>query len=85
MKFGNLISPPVSSVDRALKIALQSEELGFHSLVFPDHTLMVPPGLTPNALALMTLIAAKTQRVMLGTGVTDFARYHPYSHSSSQL
>jgi len=77
MKFGNLISPPVFSVDRALKIALQSEELGFHSLVFPDHTLMVPPGLTPNALALMTLIAAKTQRVMLGTGVTDFARYHP--------
>lgn len=77
MRFGNLISPPVASVERAIKIAIQSEELGFHSIVFPDHTLMVPPGLTPNALALMSAIAVKTQRVMLGTGVTDFVRYHP--------
>lgn len=77
MRFGNLISPPMASVDRAIKIAIQSEELGFHSLVFPDHTLMVPPGLTPNALALITAVAVKTHRITLGTGVTDFARYHP--------
>jgi len=77
MRFGNIVSPPFSSVERALKIALQSEELGFHSIVFPDHTLMVPPGLTPNALALMSAVAVKTQRILLGTGVTDFARYHP--------
>lgn len=77
MRFGNIISPPFASVERAIKIAIQSEELGFHSLVFPDHTLMIPPGLTPNALALMSAIAVKTQRVILGTGVTDFVRYHP--------
>lgn len=77
MRFGTIISPPMASVDRAIKIAIQSEELGFHSLVFPDHTLMVPPGLTPNALALMTAIAVKTRSIALGTGVTDFARYHP--------
>ncbi|MEM1957049.1 MAG: LLM class flavin-dependent oxidoreductase [Archaeoglobaceae archaeon] len=77
MRFGNLLSPPVASVERAIKIAIQSEELGFHSLVFPDHTLMVPPGLTPNAFVLMSAIAVKTQRIVLGTGVTDFVRYHP--------
>ncbi|MEM0202511.1 MAG: LLM class flavin-dependent oxidoreductase [Archaeoglobaceae archaeon] len=77
MRFGNLLSPPIASVERAIKIAIQSEELGFHSLVFPDHTLMVPPGLTPSALVLMSAIAVKTQRIALGTGVTDFVRYHP--------
>ncbi|MFN3384258.1 MAG: LLM class flavin-dependent oxidoreductase [Archaeoglobaceae archaeon] len=77
MRFGNLISPPVASVERAIKIAIQSEEIGFHSIVFPDHTLMVPPGLTPNALALISAVAVKTQRITLGTGVTDFVRYHP--------
>lgn len=77
MRFGNLISSPVASVERAIKIAIQSEEIGFHSIVFPDHTLMVPPGLTPSALALISAVAVKTQRITLGTGVTDFVRYHP--------
>ncbi|MCS7144567.1 MAG: LLM class flavin-dependent oxidoreductase [Archaeoglobaceae archaeon] len=77
MRFGNLLSPPMPPLDRAMKIAIQSDELGFHSLVIPDHTLMVPPGLTPNALALLSAIAMKTQNIVLGTGVTDFVRYHP--------
>ncbi|MCS7130369.1 MAG: LLM class flavin-dependent oxidoreductase [Archaeoglobaceae archaeon] len=77
MKFGNVLSPPMSSLDRAMSIAIQSEELGFNSIVMPDHTLMVPPGFTPNTLALLSAIAVKTQRIKLGTGVTDFARYHP--------
>jgi len=77
MKFGNLLSPPMPPLERAMNIAIQSEELGFHSLVIPDHTLMVPPGLTPNALALLSALAVKTQKIVLGTGVTDFVRYHP--------
>ncbi|MDK2876564.1 MAG: hypothetical protein PWQ22_974 [Archaeoglobaceae archaeon] len=77
MKFGNVLSPPMPPLDRAIGIAIQSEELGFHSVVMPDHTLMVPPGLTPNTLALLSAIAVKTKNIWLGTGVTDFARYHP--------
>lgn len=77
MKFGNVLSPPMPPLDRAMSIAIQSEELGFYSIVMPDHTLMVPPGYTPNTLALLSAIAVKTQRIKLGTGVTDFARYHP--------
>ncbi|MDI9642331.1 MAG: LLM class flavin-dependent oxidoreductase [Archaeoglobaceae archaeon] len=77
MKFGNVLSPPMPPLDRAMSIAIQSEELGFYSIVMPDHTLMVPPGLTPNTLAMLSAIAMKTQKIKLGTGVTDFARYHP--------
>lgn len=77
MRFGNLLSPPMPPLERAMKIAIQSDEMGFYSLVIPDHTLMVPPGLTPNALAVLSAVAMKTQKIKLGTGVTDFVRYHP--------
>ncbi|MDI9645343.1 MAG: LLM class flavin-dependent oxidoreductase [Archaeoglobales archaeon] len=77
MKFGMLISPPLQSIERALKIAEMSEEAGFDSLVVPDHTLMVPPGYTPSAMVLLSLLASKTQKVSIGTGVTDVVRYHP--------
>ncbi len=77
VKFGMLLSAPMPSLDRVMRIAEMSENSGMKSLAIPDHTLMVPPGFTPNALALLSVLAVKTKTAMLGTGVTDFARYHP--------
>lgn len=77
VKFGMVLSAPMPSLDRVMRIAEMSESSGMKSLVLPDHTLMVPPGFTPNALALLSVLAVKTKTAMLGTGVTDFARYHP--------
>lgn len=77
IRFGTLLSAPMPSLDKVLKIAEMSEESGMASLVVPDHTLMVPPGFTPNALSLLSALALKTKHSMLGTGVTDIVRYHP--------
>ena len=76
IRFGMLLSAPMPALDKVLKIAGVSEESRMASLVVPDHTLMVP-SFTPNALALLSALAIRTKRVMLGTGVTDFVRYHP--------
>jgi alkanesulfonate monooxygenase SsuD/methylene tetrahydromethanopterin reductase-like flavin-dependent oxidoreductase (luciferase family) len=77
VRFGTLLSAPMPALDKVIKIAEMSEESGMASLVVPDHTLMVPPGFTPNALSLLSALALKTKRSMLGTGVTDVVRYHP--------
>ncbi|MET1124409.1 MAG: LLM class flavin-dependent oxidoreductase [Archaeoglobaceae archaeon] len=77
MKFGMLVSPPFPSLERAIRIAELAEKAGFNSAVVPDHTLMVPPGYTPSAMFLLSIIAARTSRIAIGTGVTDLVRYHP--------
>lgn len=64
-------------MDKILKIAGMIDEAGYFSLIIPDHTLMVPPGFTPNALSLMSALSMTTKRVRLGTGVSDVVRYHP--------
>jgi alkanesulfonate monooxygenase SsuD/methylene tetrahydromethanopterin reductase-like flavin-dependent oxidoreductase (luciferase family) len=77
MKFSMLLSPPLPPVDKAMKIASMADDGNFYSLVLPDHTLMVPPGFTPNALSLLSALSVTTKNVRLGTGVTDIVRYHP--------
>jgi len=77
VRFGMLLSAPMPALDKVMKIALQAEESGMASLTVPDHTLMVPPGFTPNALSLLSALAVKTSKAMIGTGVTDVVRHHP--------
>ncbi|WP_202319370.1 LLM class flavin-dependent oxidoreductase [Archaeoglobus neptunius] len=77
IRFGMLLSAPMPPLDKVMNIAAMGEEGGMASLVVPDHTLMVPPGFTPSALSILSALAVKTRKVMLGTGVTDVVRYHP--------
>ncbi|MBO8181059.1 MAG: LLM class flavin-dependent oxidoreductase [Archaeoglobus sp.] len=77
VRFGMLLSAPMPTLDKVMKIAQQAEEGGMFSLTVPDHTLMVPPGFTPNALSLLSALAVKTSKAIIGTGVTDVVRYHP--------
>jgi 5,10-methylenetetrahydromethanopterin reductase len=77
MKISMLLSPPMPTLDRVIRLAQNAESMNFYSLVFPDHTLMIPPGFTPNVLSVMSAVAVKTEKIRLGTGVTDVVRYHP--------
>ena len=76
-RFGNLLPVPAAPVGKLLKIAVRSEEAGFDSIWVSDHLLMVPRGLVPNALSLLSAAAALTRKVLLGTAVSDVHRYHP--------
>ncbi len=77
LKVSMLLSPPMPDVGRIFRLSERAEDMGYYSLVFPDHTLMIPPGYTPNVLALMAAISIRTGRIRIGTGVTDVVRYHP--------
>ena len=77
VRFGNVLPIPAAPVGKLLEIAVRSEEAGFDSVWASDHLLMVPGGLVPNALSLLSAAAALTRRVLLGTAVSDVHRYHP--------
>ena len=77
LKFGNVLPIPAAPVEALLKIAVRSEEAGFDSVWASDHLLMVPGGLVPNALAILSASAVLTKRISLGTSVSDAHRYHP--------
>ena len=62
------------------KIALKAEEVGLDSVTVSDHyqPWRLTGGHAPNALAWLAYVAAKTERVMLGTSVmTPTFRYNP--------
>jgi len=77
VRFGTFLPVPASPVDALLRIARVNEEAGFHSIWAPDHLLFVPPGTVPEAWTILTAVAMTTQRVLLGTCVTDPHRCHP--------
>ncbi len=76
-KFGFLLPIPVTPVNNLLKIAKLIENSGFDSIWVPDHLLMIPPGIVPEAFSLLSSIATITKKVKLGTCVSDPHRRHP--------
>ncbi|MFQ6080155.1 MAG: LLM class flavin-dependent oxidoreductase [Candidatus Bathyarchaeia archaeon] len=77
VKFGVLIPIPAAPVDTLIKIAKRNEEAGFDSIWASDHLLMIPTGIVPEAWSVLTAIAMVTDKVMLGTCVSDPHRQHP--------
>ena len=65
MKFGITIKPDMT-VERILALTLQAEEAGFeYGWIFDSHVLWLEP------YPMLTLMAAKTKRMRLGTCVTN--------------
>src|SRR5258706_4961872 len=65
MQFGITLKPDIS-VDRIVGLAKQAESAGFeYGWIFDSHVLWMEP------YPLMTLMAANTKRMPLGTCVTD--------------
>lgn len=77
IRFGCFIPIPATPVEKIFKIAKANEEAGFNSIWFPDHVLFIPPGIVPEAWSTLAATAVVTEKVVLGTCVSDPHRYHP--------
>ncbi len=68
---------PAAPVDGLIKIAQRSEKAGFDSIWVADHLLMIPTGIVPEAFTLLSAITMVTEKVQVGTCVSDPHRRHP--------
>ena len=76
VRIGFLVVPQLP-LSQQIQLGVMAENLGFDDLWFPDHLLF--PDDTPcyDCWTVMTAIAAKTQRIHLGTAVSDVHRVPP--------
>ena len=79
VKFGMMVVYPLPKpIDRVYGLVKRIEDLGFDSLWIPDHlTFPGASGFTVEAWSVLSVIAAKTERIQLITGVTDPHRRNP--------
>lgn len=57
---------------------VEAERLGFDIAWVPDHLVDIqPPQAVTDAWTTLAFIGAKTQKIRLGSGVTDIQRMHP--------
>jgi len=65
-------------VDDVVSDGIEAERLGFDIVWVPDHLVDIMPlqGIT-DTWTTLAFIGAKTQKVKLGSGVTDIQRMHP--------
>jgi len=77
VKFGQLLPIPMASVDSLIRIGVRTEKAGFDSVWAADHLLMPPTGIVPNVWPILSVIASQTEKVELGTSVSDPHRIHP--------
>ncbi|MBO8181235.1 MAG: LLM class flavin-dependent oxidoreductase [Archaeoglobus sp.] len=92
MKFGT-VAPTFPPIDEIPRTAKRLEEKGYHSLWFPDHLMGWYPHelwkesvfgkIFPSchiffdAFSAICYASCSTEKIMLGTGVTDVLRRHP--------
>ncbi|MDY6958501.1 MAG: LLM class flavin-dependent oxidoreductase [Halobacteriota archaeon] len=79
VKFGMMVVYPLPKpIDRVYGLVKRIEDLGFDSLWIPDHlTFPGVSGFTVEAWSVLSVIASKTERLKLITGVTDPHRRNP--------
>jgi len=77
VKFGQLLPIPAAPIDSLIRVGVRTEKVGFDSVWAADHLLMIPTGIVPNVWPILSVIASQTERVELGTCVSDPHRIHP--------
>lgn len=77
VRFGQLLPIPMSPVDSLFRVGVRTEKAGFDSIWAADHLLMIPTGIVPNVWPILSVIASQTERIELGTCVSDPHRIHP--------
>jgi alkanesulfonate monooxygenase SsuD/methylene tetrahydromethanopterin reductase-like flavin-dependent oxidoreductase (luciferase family) len=63
--------------DVAVKLAIMADEIGFDSLLSWDHFMLPWSNRTFDVWSLLSYLAAKTERIKLGTCVTPLPFRHP--------
>jgi probable F420-dependent oxidoreductase len=84
VKFGMLVNtqdhPDGRQIPRlygeVLREAKLAEDVGFDSVFVPEHHMM-PDGYLPAPAVLLSAIAARTQRLRLGTAILQLPLWHP--------
>ena len=59
-----------------LDLVVQLEGLGFEEVVFPEHHFE-PDGYIPNPIPMMTAVAAKTEKMLIGADLFRLPDWHP--------
>lgn len=77
VRFGQLLPIPAAPVDALIRVGVRTEKAGFDSVWAADHLLMIPTGVVPNVWPVLAVIASQTEKIMLGTCVSDPHRIHP--------
>jgi len=82
LKFSIGLGGPLVSL---LQRAFRAEELGYDFLWVPDHLSDIQPATSIyDAWSVLGYIGARTEKVMLGSGVTDIQRMHPAKPARSR-
>lgn len=79
IRFGYLVPVPTFSLENCYQGVMKAEKNGFDSVWYADHLTMPPgpPTRVYHAWTLLTKFATLTERVSLGTCVSDPHRHHP--------
>ncbi len=66
------------NIDDIVADGVEADRLGFDIAWVPDHLVDIrPPQAITDAWTTLAFIGAKTQKLRLGSGVTDIQRIHP--------
>ena len=73
--FNELANPEV-----VIELAVEAEKAGWDGIFLPDHMLFDKQQIYPitETWILLSAIAAKTNKIKIGTGVAALPRYHPW-------
>jgi phthiodiolone/phenolphthiodiolone dimycocerosates ketoreductase len=84
VKFGWYPTSIWHSPDEVVRYAVIAEKSGFSSVWHNDHSVLCPAppstekDLTPDVYVILSTIAAKTKKIMMGPGVSDPFRRHAF-------
>ena len=78
MRFSFSIPVPTPRLEYMIEGTKKSEECGFFSVFYADHTTMLnSPGTCYDAVSFLTALAMESKKIKLCTGVSDCHRFNP--------